>query len=381
MPRSVVSLLRPGPRPDYATLLAAVRRALELAGGLEVAPGARVLVKPNLVAVPPTPTSGACTSAAVCRALCDIIAERGGRPFIAESSARGIDTEQVMAFMGYSALRDEGYEVLDLKRCERARVSVPEGRVLEAITTWRPVVEADAIISVPVLKTHDQTDTSLSLKNLKGLVIDADKRRIHQVGVFEGVCDLARLFRPAFALVDGLIGQEGLGPVFGLPVEMGLLVAGRDLLAVDAVASRVMGFEPAQIRLLALAAERGIGVLDEGAIEVRGERVADVARRFLRMEEDTRIAIEGIEIVHAEGSCTGCRNGVLSSLFDMIQAGTISAARGMTLVTGGALPPAGTAPDLLVPVGICCPPELCVHPRYVPGCPPNNADIVKAIVG
>jgi hypothetical protein len=87
-----------------------------------------------------------------------------------------------------------------------------------------------------------------------------------------------------------------------------------------------------------------------------------------------------VAILHAEGSCTGCRNGVLSSLFDMIQAGTIARARGVTLVTGE-VDPASLAGiwDDLVPVGVCCSPELRVHPRYVKGCPPNNVDIVAAI--
>jgi len=71
-------------------------------------------------------------------------------------------------------------------------------------------MEADVIISVPVMKTHDQTEVTLSLKNLKGLVTDAEKRRIHQLGVFEGVCDLNGLFCSSFAVVDGITAQEGL---------------------------------------------------------------------------------------------------------------------------------------------------------------------------
>ncbi len=380
MTQPTVAIARPGSRPNYSALVDAVRRVVSDAGGLDVA-GARVLIKPNLVATPPAPDCGACTTAAVCRALCDVVSDLGGKPFIAESSARNVDTEEVMRYMGYSALRDLGYEVVDLKRTERVDVPVPDGAVLEAVTTWRPVVEAGAIISVPVLKTHDQTDTSLCMKNLKGLVIDTDKRRIHQLGVFQGVCDLMHLFRPTFGLIDGLIGQEGLGPVFGLPVEMGLLVAGRELLAVDAVGSAVMGFQPQEVRLLSIAAERGLGTLDLDAITVRGEPLASTARRFLRMEEDSRLAVGGIEIVHAEGTCTACRNGILSSLYDMIQAGTIEEARGVVLVTGDALPGAGVPPDQLVPVGICCSEALRAHPNYVRGCPPNNVDIVKAIRG
>jgi len=359
-----------------------LRQAIAWVGGLEdVIPRAgMVLIKPNLVAMPPSPQAGACTSAVVCQALADLVSEAGGQPVIAESSSRGVDTEQVMEMMGYSRLRQQGYEIVDLKRTKTVRVPVPAGRVLDEVTTYELALDAAAIISVPVMKTHDQTDVSLSLKNLKGLVTDAEKRRIHQLGVFEGTCDLAGLFRPAFAVVDGIMTQEGLGPVYGLPVRMGLLLAGRDLLAVDAVASRVMGFNPQEIRLLGAARARGLGVLDDKEIDITGERLEDVQRRFMRMEEDTRVQMQGIQIVHAEGSCTGCRNGVLSSLYDMLEAGTIERARGLAIVTGEAALPEGMSHDRVIPVGICCSEALKAFPYYVKGCPPNNVDIVNAIL-
>lgn len=382
MKRPSVAMVRTPAQPSPEAVSAAVRQAVALAGGLGevVSKGDLVLIKPNLVAVPPSPEAGACTQASVCKALADMVMELGGRPVIAESSARGIDTEQVMEVMGYSRLRQEGYEVVDLKRTRTVKVPVPDGAVLKEVVTFELAMQAQAIISVPVMKTHDQTDVSLSLKNLKGLVTDAEKRRIHQMGLFEGVCDLAALFRPAFAVVDGIIAQEGLGPVYGLPLEMNLILAGRDPLAVDAVAGAVMGFKPQAVRLTRMAAERGLGISSLEEIEVLGERVEAVRRRFLRMEEDERVQLKDIQVLHAEGSCTGCRNGVLSSLFDMIRAGTVERARGMVIVTGGALPPQGTPQERVVPVGICCPEALKAWPRYVKGCPPNNVDIVEAIL-
>jgi len=382
MNRSVVAMIRTPEHPSAQEVSVAVRRAVELAGGLGevVSKGALILIKPNLVAVPPSAEAGACTRASVCKALADMVMELGGRPVIAESSARGIDTEQVMEVMGYRLLRQEGYEVVDLKRTKTVKVPVPGGSVLKEVTTFELAMHAKAIISVPVMKTHDQTDVSLSLKNLKGLVTDVEKRRIHQLGVFEGVCDLNALFRPAFAVVDGITAQEGLGPVYGLPVEMNLIVAGRDLVAVDAMTSAAMGFDPQEVRLSREAAARGIGVLSKDEIEVVGERVEDVRRRFLRMEEDERIQLKDVQVIHAEGSCTGCRNGVLSSLFDMIRAGTIERVQGMFIVTGGAVPPAGTPEANVVPVGVCCPDWLKALPRYVKGCPPNNVDIIEAIL-
>jgi uncharacterized protein (DUF362 family) len=361
----------------------AVRRAVDMAGGFAdlIRPGMLVLVKPNMVAPPASAEAGACTSPLVCQAVADLVRELQATPVIAESSARGADTEAAFQIMGYDELRRQGYEVVDLKKDKTVRVKVDGGRLLEKITTFELVTRAEAIISVPVMKTHDQGEVTLALKNLKGLVTDADKRRIHQIGMFAGAVDLVGHFKPVFAVVDGLIGQEGLGPLMGLPVRLGVIVAGRDLVAVDATAGRIMGFAAEQVPITKVAAERGLGTLEEAQIEVVGEPIAAVRRRFLRCEEDHRIDREGVTITHAEGTCTGCRNGLLSSLFDMRADGSLERARGLTIIAGPAAVPAGVPQEFLVSIGTCCLPEARRLLRYVRGCPPNNVDIVKAIMG
>jgi uncharacterized protein (DUF362 family) len=334
-----------------------------------------------MVAPPTSAEAGACTSALVCRTVADRARALGARPVIAESAARGADTEAAYHTMGYGELRRDGYEVVDLKADRPVRVKIAAGRILEEVTTFELVTRADAIISVPVMKTHDQGQVTLSLKNLKGLVIDADKRRIHQLGMFEGAVDLVGHFHPVFTVVDGLIGQEGMGPLMGLPVELGLVLAGQDLVAVDATAGRVMGFEAEEVPITVAAAKRGLGVLDAERIEVVGERVDAVRRRFVRCEEDHRIDQAGIRILHSEGTCTGCRNGLLSSLFDMRGDGTLERARGMTVVAGPAPLPLGIPQEYLVSVGSCALPEARQLPRHVKGCPPNNVDIIRALTG
>ena len=367
---------------DRERIAVGVRRAVEMAGGLadRIRPGMRVMIKPNLVAPPPSAESGACTNSLVCQAVADIVRELGAAPIIAESSARGADTEAAYRIMGYDALRGLGYDVVDLKKDTVVQVKVTNGRVLTEIATFELATQVDAIISVPVMKTHDQGQVTLALKNLKGLVTDGDKRRIHLEGMFEGATDLVAHFKPVFAVVDAVIGQEGMGPLLGMPVEMGLILAGQDLVAVDAIAGRVMGFAPDEVPITEAAAARGLGTLDESEIEVVGERVAEVQRRFVRCEEDDRIDSAGIEVVHSEGTCTGCRNGLLSSLFDMKADGTLDRARGVTVIAGPTPVPDGVPQEMLVSVGSCSLPEARRLLRYVRGCPPNNVDIVRALL-
>ena len=377
-----VSIVRVNHR-EPKQVLAAVRQAVELAGGFSdgIRPGMLVLVKPNMVAPPSSAEAGACTSALVCRAVADRVRALGARPVIAESAARGADTEAAYQVMGYGELRQQGYAVVDLKADRPVRVKIAGGRILEEITTFDLVTRADAIVSVPVMKTHDQGQVTLSLKNLKGLVTDADKRRIHQLGMFEGVVDLVSHFKPVYTVMDGLIGQEGVGPLMGLPVELGLILAGWDLVAADATAGRIMGFEAEEVPITVAAANRGLGVLDPARIEIAGETVDSVRRRFVRCEEDHRIDQAGIHVIHSEGTCTGCRNGLLSSLFDMREDGSIERARGMTVVAGPAPLPLGISEERLVSVGSCALPEARRLPRHVKGCPPNNGDIIRALTG
>jgi len=367
---------------DRERIAVGVRRAVEMAGGLagRIRPGMRVMIKPNLVAPPPSAESGACTNPLVCQAVADVVRDLGATPIIAESSARGADTEAAYRIMGYDALRGLGYDVVDLKKDTVVQVKVTNGRVLTEIATFELATQVDAIISVPVMKTHDQGQVTLALKNLKGLVTDGDKRRIHLEGMFEGATDLVAHFKPVFAVVDAVIGQEGMGPLLGMPVEMGLILAGQDLVAVDAIAGRVMGFAPDEVPITKAAAARGLGTLDESEIEVVGERVAEVQRRFVRCEEDDRIDSAGIEVVHSEGTCTGCRNGLLSSLFDMKADGTLDRARGVTVIAGPTPIPDGVPQEMLVSVGSCSLPEARRLLRYVRGCPPNNVDIVRALL-
>jgi hypothetical protein len=88
-----------------------------------------------------------------------------------------------------------------------------------------------------------------------------------------------------------------------------------------------------------------------------------------------------IRVIHSEGTCTGCRNGLLSSLFDMREDGSIERARGMTVVAGPAPLPLDISEERLVSVGTCALPEARRLPRHVKGCPPNNGDIIRAPLG
>jgi uncharacterized protein (DUF362 family) len=324
--------------------------------------------------------AGCITHPDVTRAVADIVKDLGARPIIAESSAVGVDSEKVIQASGYRLLRESGYEVVDLKKNEEVLITVVDGRVFREIGIYQLVREVDVIISLPKLKTHDQTEITCSIKKLKGLLSDRYKRLMHQEGLFDGVVDLLSAVKPRLAVVDAIFCQEGVGPVFGRPVEMDLILAGKDLVAVDAVCGRIIGYEPEEVLLTRNSAERNLGKCGKSDIEVVGVPWETVSRRFLRSDEDNPVKIDGFDLIHGGVTCTGCRNTVMSALMDMRNADQLEYLPGVVVITGDPDISTRISPEKIVTVGKCVPKGKRGE-FFVRGCPPNNSAVVQAIVG
>ena len=223
---------------------------------------------------------------------------------------------------------------------------------------------------------------TLAIKNMKGVLPDAYKRKFHHVfGVFQSVADLLTAVKPAFSIVDGIIAMGGLGPVFGDPIEMDLIIAGKDAVAVDAVTAKIMGFEPQECGCLREAAELKIGTIDLDEIEVVGEPIAKVQRRFQRAEEAIMEKVrfpEGFQVMISEKACSGCRNQILSSLFDLKEAGLLDKVPGWIVVSGKTDKLPDVARDKLLLVGACVA-EFKKEANFVQGCPPNSRDIIHGL--
>ena len=279
-------------------------------------------------------------------------------------------------------MREEGYQVIDLKKCKTKKIPVENGKIINEMMTWDVVAEADAIISVPVMKTHDQTEVTLGLKNLKGLIADGQKKLFHTLGVVPGVIDIIQTVKPVMTIIDGTYGQQGLGPIFGETVEMKLIVGSKDVVACDAVGSSIMGYEVDAPMLTVEAYSRGLGEKDLDKIEVVGESIESVQHRFKRASE---VEIEGLPpytLLFDEGACTGCYNTVFSSLMDLKAGGYAKYLEGKYVVVGPMkeLPPEAT-PENTVLIGRCANKFLKGRGREVKGCPPGNVFVVQGIVG
>ena len=153
---------------------------------------------------------------------------------------------------------------------------------LKSLYLPHTVLDCDLLVSLPKLKTHHWAGATLAMKNLFGLVPGGvygwPKNVLHWAGIPESIVDLHRLFPKQFTIVDGIIGMEGNGPIQGTAKHAGLLIAGSDVVAVDATCCRIMGINPVKIDYLRIA--RGEDQLGEAAFHQVGERIADVRTNF-----------------------------------------------------------------------------------------------------
>jgi uncharacterized protein (DUF362 family) len=213
--------------------------------------------------------------------------ERGAREVVvADGPAFKRDVEELLIETGLEELlAAEGVDFVDLNHDDLVKVEARGSYTkIRHLLLPRTISEADVIISVPKMKTHHWTWVSLSMKNLFGVMPGAKygwpKNRLHLNGIEASIITLHQTIAPQLALVDGVVGMESDGPIRGEARHSGVLVMGSDLVAVDATCARIMGFPPRGIKHLALAEQLGMGRLDEGQIEIRGELLDAVRQQF-----------------------------------------------------------------------------------------------------
>jgi uncharacterized protein (DUF362 family) len=173
---------------------------------------------------------------------------------------------------------------VDLNLDEVQRVVLPtRASRLRELYLPKTCMGVDLVVSMPKLKTHHWAGVTLSMKNMFGIVPGAcygwPKNVLHWAGIDRAILDINAAARPDFAIVDGIVGMEGNGPIQGQPKTSGVLVFGNDPVAVDATCCRVMGLRPELVKYLAQAGTL-LGHLQADKIEQLGEDIGSVSQRF-----------------------------------------------------------------------------------------------------
>ncbi len=265
----------------------AVARSLELVGGLEASlgTGRKVFVKINHLSPGSPPERAIVTHPLFTRQVLAFLKDLGADITVGDDIQSGaVDGFEVS---GYAAMcRGMGVRLINLKSAGFREVPCPAGEALKSVHVSAAVLDADVVINLPKLKTHSFTGFTGAVKNMYGVIPYGSRLELHSR--FPGSEAFSRMLVDVFAcvpprltLMDGIVAMEGPGPAGGTARTVGLILAGRDGVAVDAVAQDIAGFGPDDVETTASAARRGLGEADLRAIEISGEALAGVrVKRF-----------------------------------------------------------------------------------------------------
>lgn len=365
---------------------ATVKQAVELAGGLPPVAGKTVVLKPNLVHAARS-GSGQVTDKLAIEAVAELALDAGADVIVAEGSAVGfiVPTDQVDTFESYEAA---GYtemaerlnlELVDLNKDPYEEVEVAGYYGMATVPLTRTLGEADLIISVAVPGSHPICGISAACKNLQGTLPWRLKRRSHRVGVDAGLSDVFWVLRPGFAVIDGCHTKERTWPFPPPPDQepLGLVLAGPDPVAVDATLCRVLGWNADSAAMLRFNAERGLGVVAEEEIEVRGLSVAEVQRPWEWPALRLYGSVREVEWVYEEPNpCSACGHAVYQGVLYVKDAYESEVMQGLRLAFGRS--PDGRRRKADIVVGNCAW-EWASGAVFVPGRNPLAAVVAAEI--
>ncbi len=274
---------------------AAVDEAIRLIGGLEtvVRPGTSVFVKINHLPPPSPPERGIVTHPVFAEAVVELLKEAGADVTVGDDIESDSDGFSITGFR--QMCRRAGVRLVNLREQGFVEVEL-RGEALATVYAARAAVEADVIVNLPKLKTHTLTVFTGAVKNMYGTLPVGLRRRYH--GEFRRSEDFSRMLTDVFAanvpqltIMDAISAMQGEGPAGGTMKAIGVVLASRDGVAVDAVAGRIIGLDPAEVDTTRHCHRRGLGIGRLEEIEVIGESLASVAAGDFRLPASTARAV------------------------------------------------------------------------------------------
>lgn len=247
--------------------------------------GKRVVLKPNLVEWHRDKVIN--TDPRFVGAVIDLFrAEGAAEVIVAEGPGHWRNVQFLVNESGLGdVLRSRNVPFVDINHDEPVKtLNLGKCTGLDHLYLSKTVASADVLVSLPKLKTHHWAGVTLSLKNLFGTLPGScygwPKNELHWRGIPNSIIDIALTQTPHLAIIDGIVGMEGDGPLMGTPKHVGAIVMGCDLVAVDATGARLMGIDPARIATLVLGLKSNLGQLAAERIPQLGELIASVAQTF-----------------------------------------------------------------------------------------------------
>jgi len=347
----------------------------------------KVLLKPNIGRIAPI-GKGITTDPMVVAAAIDIFRENNADVAIGESPIVGVDTMEAFHSAGIESIaKKRNCRLIDLNLGKFIKIPAPDGKAIQEFKVCHQIYEYDFIVSIPVMKMHMHTGVSLSIKNMKGCLWRRSKVDLHMLPPVEGIdekpiniaiADMAGVLRPQLTIIDGTVGMEGLGPSAGTAKPFGVIVAGFDSFAADAVACKLMGTSAEEIPHLRMGAERNYGVIDLARLSITPDRWEDWASPFSPPPENLSIEFPNIK-VHDRNSCSACQSTLLlflkryrTKILDYFPQDTI-----INFAIGKGH---NNIPENTICIGNCTD-DIRENRTFVKGCPPVASEIMCGITG
>ena len=266
---------------DADEIRESVKKGIELIGGLEeiMKPGDRVFIKINHLPPASPPERGIITHPIFAEGVIGLLKEVGADITVGDDIESGPGDR--FSISGFRQMCQRvGVRLVNLR--EGGFVATEgKGRLLDPVYVSRIALEADVIINLPKLKTHSLTVFTGSIKNMYGTIPASLRHRYHRdfINVDDFNLMLTDVFaavRPHLTIMDGIIAMEGEGPANGNLRQTNVILASRDAVALDTVATSIIKLNPADIGTIYYCNERGLGLGNLEAIEVTGEKIRSV---------------------------------------------------------------------------------------------------------
>jgi uncharacterized protein (DUF362 family) len=238
----------------------------------------KIFVKPNMSH--PEYVPGVVTSPALLREVVGLLRDGAEEVVVGESNGFNYPCQTAFEKTGIeTAVKEAGGTLVNLSEDKLVKVKIENGIALKELVLPKTVLEADAVVDLALMKTHEFTAYSGAIKNLFGCVPSNKRIYLHPY-LNEVFFKLYAILKPRLTVMDARVAVEGNGPTKGKPVQMNLVLTSNDALATDIIASKIMSLNLKEISYLNYIAKRT--GLTEQSIAINGLQVSEVQRNFER---------------------------------------------------------------------------------------------------